>query len=162
MIIDRKVERYVQEVTEYLPGRMRGEAEHELTELLLDLIRDHANGKEPDILDARAVIDEMGSPELMAMSYLETKGETKTEASPFTEGLDALGDALNLDPLTLGKMNRMVTVMLMIFSVLAVVLVGFGIVALSTHAITNVLPIFLGCVLGLVAVAGRSVLARQA
>jgi hypothetical protein len=82
---------------------MRGEAEHELTELLLDLIRDHANGKEPDILDARAVIDEMGSPELMAMSYLETKGETKTEASPFTEGLDALGDVLNLDPLTLGK-----------------------------------------------------------
>jgi len=160
MVIDRKVERYAREVCQYLPQRDRGEAELEITEMLTDLIRDHAGDKEPDILDARAVIEELGDPEIMALSWLETIEDTGYGARP--AGTDLIGKVTGGASLTLTKMNKAVSVMLMLFTVLSVLFVGGGIVALSTHMINTFLPVFLGCVLALVSVAGRSVLARQA
>ena len=159
MVINRKVERYAREVSSFLPSRDRAEAEHEITEMLLDLVRDHAGGKEPDILDARAVIDELGDPEIMAMSWLEAREDSglNEEQSGFRIG----GTVLNTSPLMLARMNKAVSVMLMVFTVLAVLFVGLGIVALGTHTINTFLPIFLGCVLGLVSIAGRSVITRQ-
>ena len=44
---------------------------------------------------------------------------------------------------------------------LAVALVVLGLVALGTHAISTMLPIFLGCVLTLGVVAGRGVLGTR-
>ena len=162
MVIDRKIERYVREVMKYLPAGDRGLAQSEITEMLRDMVRDHAGDKEPDILDARAVIEELGSPEIMAMSWLEARhdfGEEDESALPITGWLSSVIPAI--EKISWKKMNRAVSVMLMAFSVLAVFLVCFGIIALSTHMITTMLPVFLGCVLGLVAAAGRSVQVRQ-
>ena len=158
MVIDRKVERYAREVCLYLPPRERGEAELEITEMLMDMIRDHAGGKEPDILDARAVLEELGDPEIMALSWLETVEDSDRAALP-----DGAKDRPGfLGPLTLTKMNKAISMMLMLFTVLSVLFIGFGIVALTTHIINTFLPVFLGCVLALVSFAGRSVLVRQA
>ena len=161
MVIDRKIERYVQEVIKYLPARDRGEAQSEITEMLQDMVRDHAGNKEPDILDARAVIEELGEPEIMAMSWLEARhdfGEDREEDPAIAQWMSSFVPA---DRISWKKLNRAASILLMTFSVLAVFFVCFGIIALSTHMITTMLPIFLGCILGLVAAAGRSVLVRQ-
>ena len=97
MVIDRKIERYVREVMKYLPAGDRGLAQSEITEMLRDMVRDHAGDKEPDILDARAVIEELGSPEIMAMSWLEARhdfGEEDESALPITGWLSSVIPAI--------------------------------------------------------------------
>ena len=161
MVIDRKIDRYVEEVLLFLPSRCRAEAEKEITEMLKDLVRDHAGKNEPDILDARAVLAELGDPEIMAMSWLEAREDLKESGMYGKKRSGILGRRISIDEMSYRKMNKALSVLLLIFSVLAVFFVGFGIIALSTHLITTMLPIFLGCVLGLVGMAGRSVLAKQ-
>ena len=161
MVIDRKIERYVKEVVQYIPSRLRAEAEAEITEMLTDMVRDHAGGKEPDILDAREVLDELGDPGIMAMSWMETRQDLEEESFLDNPAAKIMGLFISADNESVEKMNRILRLMLMIFSVLAVFFVGFGIIALGTHLIKTMLPIFLGCVLGLLAIAGRSVLVRQ-
>ena len=57
MMIDRKIQRYVKDVVAFLPARMKNGAEQEISEMITDLVRDYAGDREPDILDARKVIE---------------------------------------------------------------------------------------------------------
>lgn len=161
MVIDRKIDRYVEAAVSYLPSRYRAEAAAEMKEMLTDLVIDHAGSNEPDILDAREVLRELGAPEIMAMSWLETREDLDGDPSARRQ-MGLVGRLTNMDAPSFNRLNHIVSMMFLVFLVLAVVFVAFGIIALSTHLISTMLPIFLGCVLGLVAVAGRSVLARQA
>ena len=160
MMIDRKIQRYVKDVVAFLPARMKNGAEQEISEMITDLVRDYAGDREPDILDARKVIEELGDPEMMALSWLETAEEMKREPSP-VKHLGA-GAGLDLELPSLEKMNRALSFLMLIITVLAVVCIGFGLIAVGTHLISTMLPVFAGCVLALLSLAGRSVILRQA
>ena len=179
MVIDNKIERYVYRVTSCLPAHDRSRAAKEISEMITDLVRDYAGDHEPDILDARAVISELGSPEEMASDWLEQKAErTARESagrSSRTAGESALTSAAahlsdhlkeglsgrRLPVMTLAGAQKIMSVTMAVIMVLAVLLVGFGLLALGTHTINTMLPIFLGCIMALVAVTGRSVLSRE-
>lgn len=77
MLIENRIERYVTEVTSNLPVYDRGRAGREISAMIRDMIRENAGGREPDILDARAVIGELGSPAYMAGAWLEMKEEER-------------------------------------------------------------------------------------
>ena len=96
----------------------------------------------------------------MALSWLETAEEMKREPSP-VKHLGA-GAGLDLELPSLEKMNRALSFLMLIITVLAVVCIGFGLIALGTHLISTMLPVFAGCVLALLSLAGRSVILRQA
>lgn len=160
MMIDRKIQRYVKDVVAFLPARMKSGAEQEISEMITDLIRDYAGDREPDILDARKVIEELGDPEMMALSWLETAEEMKRESSPVKQL--AAGTGLDLELPSLEKMNRALSALMLIITVMAVGCIGFGLIALGTHLISTMLPVFAGCVLALLSLAGRSVILRQA
>ena len=160
MMIDRKIQRYVKDVVAFLPARMKNGAEQEISEMITDLVRDYAGDREPDILDARKVIEELGDPEMMALSWLETAEEMKRESSPAKHL--AAGAGFDLELPSLEKMNRVLSFLMLIITVMAVVCIGFGLIALGTHLISTMLPVFAGCVLALLSLAGRSVILRQA
>ena len=160
MMIDRKIQRYVKDVVAFLPARMKNGAEQEISEMITDLVRDYAGDREPDILDARKVIEELGDPEMMALSWLETAEEMKSESSSAKHL--AAGAGLDLELPSLEKMNRVLSFLMLIITVMAVVCIGFGLIALGTHLISTMLPVFAGCVLALLSLAGRSVILRQA
>ena len=86
MMIDRKIQRYVKDVVAFLPARMKNGAEQEISEMITDLVRDYAGDREPDILDARKVIEELGDPEMMALSWLETAEEMKRDHAGLPHG----------------------------------------------------------------------------
>ena len=79
MLIDRKVERYVESVVIFVPASMRARAARDVTDMVNDMIRDYAAGREPDILDARAVIKVLGSPEEIALTWMAANEERKLE-----------------------------------------------------------------------------------
>ena len=159
MVIETRVDNYVKKAVSYLPYKMRAEASSDLREMILDMIRDHAASREPDILDARAVLRELGTPEDMALSWIESQdGRIPRAAGPAAWLVSHLAA---LDGLSIEKANHLLEVMTLVFSILAVLFVGFGLLALSTHVIDNMLPIFIGCVLALGVVAGRGALSRQ-
>ena len=160
MMIDRKIQRYVKDVVAFLPARMKNGAEQEISEMITDLVRDYAGDREPDILDARKVIEELGDPEMMALSWLETAEEMKRESSSAKHL--AAGAGLDLELPSLEKMNRVLSFLMLIITVMAVLCIGFGLIALGTHLISTMLPVFAGCVLALLSLAGRSVILRQA
>jgi len=162
MVIDKKIQRYVGDVVAFLPQHRRSWAERELTEMITDLVRDHAAGREPDILDARAVLEELGDPEVMALSWMEVDDIDERERSSSAVGAvrSAAGRGSGRPAIT-ASLNRLVSAMLLVFTVLSFVLTGVGIVALSTHAINTMLPVFLGCVLALASLAGRTLMTSR-
>lgn len=162
MLIDKKIQRYVQDVAKYIPARRRKAAERELTDMITDLVRDYAGDREPDILDARQVIEELGEPEMMALSYMESAVETDVHSEERAARPSATGIREAFRSLSVAKMNKVLSLVLMVFTVLAVVFICFGMIALGTHMITTMLPVFTGCVLALVSLAGRSVILRHA
>ena len=162
MLVDRKVERYVQEVVRYVPPAWRGRAAKDVTDMINDMIGDYAAGREPDILDARAVIRLLGSPEEIALTWIASNESRKKEGQSSTGGRTVFGIPLpDLSFLGSKKMRSVVTIVMNVFSVLAVVLVVLGLLALGTNAISTMLPVFVGCILALVSVTGRGVLIRQ-
>ena len=159
MVVETKIENYVKKAVSYLPYKMRTEASADLEEMILDMVRDHAGSREPDILDARAVLRDLGKPEDMALSWIESQDGKNIQTSGPAAWLAAHLAAL--DGLSIEKANHLLHVMTFVLSILAVLFVGFGLLALSTHVIDNMLPIFVGCVLALGVVAGRGALSRQ-
>lgn len=157
MLIDRKIERYVREATSYLPGPMRAKADKDITGMIRDMVTDHAEGRQPDVLDVREVLRAMGSPEDTALSwYASNEDELR-------EGETALRDlALPLIEFFNGEQTRnSVSVLVNVFMAASVCLVGIGLVALGTHTINSMLPIFIGCIMALAAAMGRGVLIGQ-
>lgn len=65
------IERYVHEVGQHLPRKMRSDIEMELTSLLLDSLEERAAaaGKEPSVKMAAAVLQEFGKPDVIAAQY---------------------------------------------------------------------------------------------
>ena len=157
MLIDRKVERYVHEVISHIPAARRTRAARDVSGMVYDMIGDYAGGREPDILDARAVLKVLGDPKEIALTWLASDEDEKREGR-FAAGGLKLPFSFSLSE---GRVRKIVSVMMNICTFLAVCLVALGLLALSTHAINTMLPIFAGCVLGLVVVTGRGVLVRQ-
>lgn len=159
MVVETKIANYVKKAVSYLPYKMRAEAGADLEEMILDLVRDHAGTRKPDILDAREVLRELGRPEDMALSWIESRDGKNVRTSGPADWL--VSRLAALDGLSIEKANHLLQVMTYVLSILAVLFVGFGLLALSTHVIDNMLPIFVGCVLALGVVAGRGALSRQ-
>ncbi len=158
MLIDKKVERYVESVVVFVPASMRARAARDVTDMVNDMIRDYASGREPDILDARAVIKLLGSPEEIALTWLATNEDrkhAKKEGSMFGIGIPWP------EFLSSARTQRYLSAMLSFFTVLSVALIVAGILALGTHVISTMLPVFVGLVLALVSMTGKGVLIRQ-
>lgn len=160
MLIDRKVERYVESVVIFVPASMRARAARDVTDMVNDMIRDYAAGREPDILDARAVIKVLGSPEEIALTWMAANEERKLEKGSEAGILSGL-DLPVISFLSQARMQRYLSRLLSFFTVIAVMLVVFGLLALGTHAISTMLPVFVGLILALVSMTGRGVLIRQ-
>ena len=157
MFVKKKVERYVERAVRNMPLKYRGRAEREIRAEIYEAIDVLCGEREPDILEVREILKGIGRPEDKARSWLI---KAKQEAGSKKRRLSTYGilELLSFDFISLEKMNALLQGILWVFTVLAVVLVVFGVVALSTHAISTMLPIFLGCVLALGVVAGRGVL----
>lgn len=68
MNANEMIDRYVNEVGENLPRKMRADIEMELRSLLLDALEERA-GEEPSAKETAALLQEFGSPEAMAGQY---------------------------------------------------------------------------------------------
>lgn len=144
MLIDRKVAGYVRAVTNQVPLRDRGRVDRELTDLIYEMMKEYAGGKEPDILDCRDVLRDLGTPEEVAAAYIETKQSGKKPG--------------RTREFLASRSGRMLRLVYTILTVLAVCLVAFGLIGLGTQTISTMLPIFLGVVIALMIVLMRSVL----
>ena len=133
MVIDNKIERYVYRVTSCLPAHDRSRAAKEIT------ARESAGRSS------------------------RTAGESAltSAAAHLSDHLKEGLSGRRLPVMTLAGAQKIMSVTMAVIMVLAVLLVGFGLLALGTHTINTMLPIFLGCIMALVAVTGRSVLIRE-
>ncbi|MCA9900342.1 MAG: hypothetical protein H6654_06210 [Ardenticatenaceae bacterium] len=68
MNFNEMIDRYVNEVGEYLPRKMRADIEMELRSLLLDALEERAD-EEPSAKETAAFLQEFGSPETIAAQY---------------------------------------------------------------------------------------------
>ncbi|MEE3420288.1 MAG: hypothetical protein VZR02_04190 [Lachnospiraceae bacterium] len=145
MLVDKKIDTYVDSVTRHLPMRMRGDAAREIRGLIDDMLKDYAGEDGPDILDVRDVLRDLGKPEELAQSYKEQRHiaveKEKAAKGIFTE-----------------TGRQRLHVIYMILTLVAIGLVGFGIVGLGMHIVSTMLPIFLGLVIALGVVMSRTFL----
>ena len=161
MVIEGKVERYVEEVVSNIPAADRARAAQETTDMIFRLIRECAGERVPDILDARAVIRELGAPENVALAWIdanEGRGESAQAAFGMMRILEKIPVLKRVGP---EKIVNRTSQIFRICSVLAFLLVLFGIIGIGTHISTSMLPILIGGVVALITVMGRSVLVAQ-
>ena len=157
--IDRKIERYLSRVCENLPIKYRSRASKELNQFIRETIQESA-GKDPDILAVRRVLNEIGKPEDVAFSWLASAKEANSDKkSGYKPDLGIL-ELLSLDFMQPETISKIASFMMTLFTVLAIGLVVFGLLAVSTHAISTMLPVFMGCLLALAVVAGRTALQK--
>ncbi len=142
MLIDRKIERYVRDVAKYVPARDRVRMNRELTDLIHEMVYDYAGSETPDILDCKDVLRDLGTPEEVAKAYLESKKSRIEERSHYSSDM-----AIDWMQLIYHAM-----------SVIGTILVIVGVIGIGTNQIDTMLPMFLGVVLALISVMGRSVL----
>ncbi|MDO4620784.1 MAG: hypothetical protein Q4B09_09210 [Lachnospiraceae bacterium] len=175
MLIDSKIERYVSKVTAKLPLRERNRANHELFQMIRNLVIDYAGDHEPDVLDARAVLSELGDPEEVAESWMEQIrseraiqkesvgwfGEVSEAAGILTELRDRASQTKLKNVMTFAHAQKFFAMFMEICTGLSICLVVFGLLGLGTHAIHSMLPIFVGCIMELLVITGKSVLIRQ-
>ena len=129
--------------------------------MIFRLIRECAGERVPDILDARAVIRELGAPENVALAWIdanEGRGESAQAAFGMMRILEKIPVLKRVGP---EKIVNRTSQILRICSVLAFLLVLFGIIGIGTHISTSMLPILIGGVVALITVMGRSVLVAQ-
>ena len=157
--IDRKIERYLSRVCENLPIKYRSRASKELNQFIRETIQESA-GKDPDILAVKRVLNEIGKPEDVAFSWLASAKEANSDKkSNYKPDLGIL-ELLSLDFMKPETISKIASFMMTLFTVLAIGLVVFGLLAVSTHAISTMLPVFMGCLLALAVVAGRTALQK--
>ncbi len=142
MLIDKKIERYVRDAAKHVPARYRGGMSRELTDMIHEMVVDYAAGEEPDVLDVRDVLRDLGTPEDVASTYMESKLNRVEEHHRRTRG-----EFIDWAQLIYRGL-----------SILGAVLVIIGVIGIGTQRIQTMLPLFLGVVCALVSVMGRSVL----
>ncbi|MBP3913435.1 MAG: hypothetical protein J6D14_03395 [Lachnospiraceae bacterium] len=157
--IDRKIERYLSRVCENLPIKYRSRASKELNQFIRETIQESA-GKDPDILAVRRVLNEIGKPEDVAFSWLSSAKEGTTDKKSNHKPDLGILELLSLDFMKPETISKIASFMMTLFTVLAIGLVVFGLLAVSTHAISTMLPVFMGCLLALAVVAGRTALQK--
>lgn len=145
MLIDKKIDTYIQDVTKHLPMRMRSDAAREIRGLIDEMLGDYAGENGPDILDVRDVLRDLGKPEELAQSYKEQR-HAAVEKEKTSKGIFSQSGRQRLH------------MIYMILTLVAVGLVIFGIVGLSLHLVSTMLPIFLGLVIALTVVMSRTFL----
>lgn len=144
MIIDSKIERYVHEVTRYIPLGERSQVGEELTLMIKDMVIDYAGNKKPDILDCKEVLQDLGTPEEVAEAYIETH-EARRKAGREKGFFES-------------KKGQLAQLVCTLISIVAAILVCVGIVGLGTHLISTMLPLFLGVILALGTGAGKVII----
>lgn len=166
MLVERKVDRYVEAVCEKLPLKYRKRASGEVRELVYDALLDYTDGREADILDVREVLSDLGTPGETASAWLEAALAAREEGSR-TRGRDTgrshrgILEILSFEFVSTEHMRRIMDLLMTICTILAVLLISVGLIGISTHFITTMLPVFVGCVLALMVAAGRGVLQRD-
>ncbi len=142
MLIDKKIERYVRDAARYVPAGEKGRMSRELTDMIYEVVGDYAAGEEPDILDVKDVLRDLGTPEEVAANYMESKRNRVEEHGHHAKEL--LRDWPKLFYSAL--------------SVIGTVLVIVGMIGIGTQKIDTMLPVFIGVVFALISITGRGVM----
>ena len=143
MLIEKKINAYIHNVIVRLPLYARNGADQDLRDMIYEMLDDYAGDHEPDILDCRDVLRDLGSPAEMAEAYKQSV-KLERERNREQEGVR--------------KLTNTVSAVLM---VVAALLIGFGLVAVSVKLTSSMLPLFIGAVLALVSVTGRGFSQRE-
>lgn len=150
MLVDKKVENYVRAVTSKVPASEKGRVTRELTDMIYEMMEGYAGDHEPDILDCRDVLRDLGTPDQVALNYMEEKQSRKKHAKG--KALRTLGSLLD------GRRVQFLHIMYMILAIAAAGMVVVGIIGLATEAFSTTLPIFLGVVIEVMLALLRSVM----
>ncbi len=140
LLVDRKIDQYVDSVAAKVPMWDRKRVREELTDLIHEMLADYAGTKKPDILDCKDVLRDLGTPDEVARMYLES-------------GRDRNGNPVKA-PLGWEQSRRILS---FAFSAVAALLVIIGVVGLGTQSYQATIPLFLGVVLSLISIVSRSV-----
>lgn len=175
MLVEHKVDRYVEAVCEKLPLKYRRRASGEVRELIYETLSEYTDGREADILDVREVLADIGTPSAMASTWLSSalaareeeernirskragKAHKKEQKAPRRSILEIL----SFEFVSTEHMRRIMDFMMSILTILAILLISIGLIGIGTHFLTTMLPVFVGCVLALMVAAGRGVLQRD-
>ena len=142
MLIEKKINTYIHNVIVRLPLYARNGADQDLRDMIYEMLDDYAGDHEPDILDCRDVLRDLGSPAEMAEAYKQSV-KLERERNREQEGV------------------RKLTTVSAVLMVAAVLLIGIGLVAVSVKLTSSMLPLFIGAVLALVSVTGRGFSQRE-
>lgn len=148
MLIDKKVQSYVRAVTNRVPAKEKGRVTRELTDMIYEMMEGYAGDHEPDILDCRDVLRDLGTPAQVALTYMETKKDKKRRAKK--KAGNTLGTILDTNRM------QLLHIMYLILAVAAAGMVIVGIIGLATQAFLTTLPIFLGVVIEVLLALARS------
>lgn len=146
-ILDRKIAGYTEQAVKYLPVYLRFGAQKEMTELIRQMLEDYSGKKEPDILDLREVLAEIGRPSELAETYLEMRRRRRE---------DREGAHLHLP-----KLGQIPQTLVSVILAVSVLLVLLGVFAVGTHATASMLPVFIGALTALVVVSVRGWLSTR-
>ncbi len=149
MLIDKKVQKYVHAAAASVPAKERGRLTRELTDMIYEMMEGYAGDHEPDILDCRDVLRDLGTPEQAARNYMESK-ETKRTVRKHARA-KALGELVD------GRRMEFLRIIYLILAVAAAGMVIVGIIGLATQGLTTTLPIFLGVVIEVLLAVMRSI-----
>ena len=72
MLIEKKINAYIHNVIVRLPLYARNGADQDLRDMIYEMLDDYAGDHEPDILDCRDVLRDLGSPAEMAEAYKQS------------------------------------------------------------------------------------------
>lgn len=137
-ILDRKIARYTEQAVKYLPVYLRFGAQKEMAELVRQMLEDYSGKKEPDILDLREVLAEIGRPSELAETYLEMRRRRREERAGWQ--------------FRLPKPGQIPQTLISVILAVSVLLVLLGVFAVGTHATASMLPVFIGALMALVVV----------
>lgn len=151
MLIEKKINAYIHNVIVRLPLYARNGADQDLRDMIYEMLDDYAGDHEPDILDCRDVLRDLGSPAEMAEAYKQSV-KLERERNREQEGVRKL---------TNEQLLHIMSTVSAVLMVVAVLLIGIGLVAVSVKLTSSMLPLFIGAVLALVSVTGRGFSQRE-
>lgn len=152
-LIDKKVQSYVHAAAARVPARERGRLTRELTDMIYEMMEGYAGDHEPDILDCRDVLRDIGTPAQSAERYMESKAVRRTEKKH--AGRKGVFASLN------GRRMELFRLFYMILAVASAGMVIIGIIGLATQALTTTFPIFLGVVVEVLLALMRSIIVSK-
>ena len=142
MLIEKKINAYIHNVIVRLPLYARNGADQDLRDMIYEMLDDYAGDHEPDILDCR--VEEL-------KAYKQSV-KLERERNREQEGVRKL---------TNEQLLHIMSTVSAVLMVVAALLIGFGLVAVSVKLTSSMLPLFIGAVLALVSVTGRGFSQRE-